>query len=182
MKALAFAMALQFEADGQGGYLYRKDQTGPALPASAAERDRHVARFGWLMLFAPVLYLLEVILLALIMQGILERAPSMPIVLFMAGAAFGSLYLLIRWLSHAPARAFAGRSPVASAIPRARKFGRVMARMTYMKILLTFGGMAVLFWLVSPDHPDRLLVSLAIPGAVGLGFALWKWRVEADLG
>ncbi len=39
----------QFEDDGKGGYLFRRNGMGPATPISAAERDRFVADFkrGW---------------------------------------------------------------------------------------------------------------------------------------
>ena len=63
---LGFAMSLQFRHDGASGWVYRRDQIGPALPATAAERARYVRWYGWITLSAVPLLLAMVIAFALI--------------------------------------------------------------------------------------------------------------------
>lgn len=180
---LGLAVAVQFKPDGRGGYLYRRDQIGPALAATAAERDRHVSRMGWMMLLGTVLYMLGIIAMAVIAQQFVDSASASagvgvggaPVT---AGIAFGGLYLFIRCASHAPARAFAGRPEVAPAQTRKQVFGTQMARMTYTRIVLIFAAMAAMLVIATLDQPGAVWLAVGMPAAIGAAFAIWKWRIE----
>lgn len=113
MTGLGFAMAMQFKPDGRGGFVYRKDQKGPPLPATREERDRYVRWYGWIVI-SSVFVLSGLIMLGATVAWKIEPNPSD------LGGAFGALifgggsmvltYLYLKWFSHAPARAFADRA------------------------------------------------------------------------
>ena len=179
---LDFAMAVQFKADGRGGYLYRKDQTGPAIPATAAERDRHVAWMGWMIVVGAVLYFGGMILMAVLADRFITSDSNSVHVagaMLMAVTALTGLYLFLRWATHAPARAFAGRPEVEPAKSRQQVFGRRMARVTYTRIAVVSAGLAVFLLIGTAGDPDVMWLAFVLPAAIGIGFAIWKRRIEA---
>jgi hypothetical protein len=112
-------MAMQFEKHGDG-YLYRANGTGPALPATAQERDRFVTRAGWSFLLHTAGFMLGVIgaaMLTAIWFPSGDEAGGFALMGGLLVAIAGLLYLSVRRSLRAPARALAGRAPVAPARP-----------------------------------------------------------------
>lgn len=180
---LGFAMALQFKPDGRGGFLYRRDQIGPALAATAAERDGYIRWMGWMVLVGAVLYFAGMVGMAMLADRLITSDSNTVGVIgavVMGVTAFTGLYLFLRWASHAPARAFTGRAELAPAIRRKDLLGKRFARLTYTRIFLGSVGLA-LFCVVGTLHvPDAIWVAVALPAAVGIGFAIWKWRIGTE--
>lgn len=188
LEGLGFAMALQFKPDGNGGWLYRKDQTGAPLPATAAERDSYVRWFGWITLSSLPLFMVAMIAMAFVFdrsfpnptnsQSILLTIPMVIIV-------FGITYGYVKYLSHAPARAFADRAPVGAATTIKQVHGNKLKGLTYPKIALNTVGLLALTGLATitadlppSDLPAAFAIALGIPLVIGVGFAIWKWRID----
>ena len=196
MEFLGFAMAVQFAPDRlmgahkrPGGWLYRKDQTGPALPVTQAERDRHVRRYGWIMLGAfPLLFglgLTFAFLAAEFLPHTLTNLQEMIWTIPGVVVALGLTYVYLKWFSHAPAREFSDRIPLAPARPLKAVYGSKTEKSSYGKIaLITLGLMALAgAALIGEDVPEgellgTLMVIMSIPLAIGLGAAWWRWRIE----
>ena len=178
---LGFPVALQFKADGKGGYLYRKDQVGPGIAATAAERDRHVRWMGWMVILSFFGLFAGVIAMAVIAEHVVTSDSNTVGVfgaMVMAVIAMGSLYLFLLWASHAPARAFAGRPEVEPAKSPKQVFGRRMARVSYTRIAGVTAGLLVFMLFAAAGDPEVTWVAVILPLAVGLGYAIWKWRIE----
>ena len=181
IESLGVATALQFKPDGKGGYLYRRDQIGPALPATAAEREAHVRRMGWMVVLGFVLYFAAVVALAAVAQrfvGDRSDTVSALVAVVMGAVSLGGVYLFLRWASHAPARAFAGRPEVAPATTRKAVFGKRFARVTYTRIVLVSAALAAFMVLAMRDQPEAWWLAVGLPAVVGAGYAIWKWRID----
>jgi len=183
MKLLGFPMALQFESSATGTILYRKDQVGPALPVTVAERDAYVGWMGWMVVLCALLYFVGIILMSVLADRFIESdSNSVGAVGAMAIglAALASLYLFLRWASHAPARAFAGRSAVEPARTRKQVFGKRMAKMSYARIAVVSTGLAVFLLFGTAGDVEIMWLAVGLPAAVGIGMAIWKWRIETE--
>lgn len=178
-----FPVAAQFKADGKGGYLYRKDQVGAAVAATAEERNRHVRRMGWMVLVGAILFFLGMILMAVLADRLIGD-PSNTVgvagALVMGVIALSGLYFFLLWASHAPARAFAGRPQVAPAQARREVFGRRIARVSYTRLFLVSAGMAAIPLFRAGSDPETMWLAAGLPVVVGIGFAIWKWRIETE--
>ncbi|TRW14241.1 hypothetical protein [Glacieibacterium frigidum] len=180
---LGFGMALQFKPDGKGGYLYRRDQIGAAIPATTAERDGYVRWMGWMVVLGFFLYFGGMIGLAWLADRFVTSdsdAVGVAGAVVMATITMGGLYLFLRWASHAPARAFAGRPEVEPGKSRKQVFGRRIGRMSYGKLFLVVAALAGALVFRTDFSVEQVALAIGLPAVVGLGFAIMKWRIEAD--
>lgn len=186
ISALGFAMALQFKPDGKGGWLYRKDQTGAPLPATAAERDGYVRWYGWIVVSSLAVLMGTMMIGALIANWInpdpTNNQGAVGAIIF-GGGAFLLTYLYLKWFSHAPARAFASRAPAGPAQTRKQVFGGRMAHgSSYTRLALTTGGLIVLGLIGLRDHPEAWWLPFVMILPIGLALAYRKWSIDREPG
>lgn len=185
IEGLGFAMAAQFQRDGKGGWLYRKDQVGAPIPTTREERNRHVRRYGWITLAALPLFMGLVIGLSMIVAGLVP-SPSDNVGavggIVLGGGSMLLTYLYLKWFSHAPAREFADRAPVGEARSRKQAFGRQVAQRSYWKmagmtLFLMAGGVYAL-----RDRPESWWLPIGLPLVIALALAWRKWSIEREPG
>ncbi len=111
--------AEQFAPHGTG-FVYRRERVGAAIPVTIAERDAMVVAFNdrapLLALFTSAVLLAPVVVAIALDQWDMERLLLLALTVVAPGLAIGAL--VRRQLFAAPARAFAGRAPVADALDR----------------------------------------------------------------
>ena len=182
------AFADQFEKYGNG-FVYRRSQKGEAIPVSAEEREQFIDEFNrnirrgyWILVAATVLILGATIFFSVLRNVDLSEGV---IVVSVLAAMIPSL-AYNRWLWTAPARALAGRTPVArersSEEVRRLRFQRI----TYGQLAgAAFAGAAMPF--IAGGRHDIFSGWNRLWLIVGGGLALFaavqafrKWRVEQD--
>jgi hypothetical protein len=182
---LRASFARQFEPDGQG-FLYRKDETGPALRINAQEQADFIAgyaralrRAGWCMVATVVL--------GGFATGFYEGVPKVWMgggmaVLMLAFVAF------TLWARRAPDRALRERIPAAPGLSKVERKRLAFARINYGA--LTIGLLAVPFALWNASRAWDILHGWGRLWIVAGGVlfvliavqAFRKWRFEAREG
>lgn len=116
-------MALQFERYGDG-FVYRANGTGPALPVTEPEIDRFVRQGGVSFLLHTATLGLAIIAAALVTTIWFPEGGEPGGMVLMGGllvAICWALYRSMLWSMFAPARALAGRPPIAPERPASER-------------------------------------------------------------
>jgi hypothetical protein len=173
----------QFEADGEGRYLYRRNQKGEPIPVSAEERERFIRQYALRirfimagMMVALFASLGLVVWWTVATQSNLSEITLTAVILGIATVAIALMY----WVRGAPARELDGRT----AVGRERSTEEMRAKISYGQLAAgaAFGLFIVLnralregvhsgsfkFWL-------GLGVLLVVVSAIQ---AFRKWRFE----
>lgn len=179
------SFARQFEPEGQG-FLYRQDQTGPAIRVNADEhRDfiegysRALRLSSWVGVVGTMLVIGGLTLAS----GIDRRAPGWAT--YAAAAIWIGLFIAWQmWARYAPARALRDRVRTAPALTRAGRKGLAMRNLSYGQ--LGIGAVAAPFMLWNASRAwdvtqgwGRLWVVAAVAVFVLVVVqAFRKWRYE----
>jgi hypothetical protein len=174
---IAAPFAGQFERTATG-YLYRRGGRGPALPLSVEEYERSTTGYGRWLIAIFIGFFAAMIGGSMILAPLFPQAEMIgPIV--MTVAIGGILYLCIRRAMYAPARALAGRTPVAPARSGDDVARPVMAKLTYDRIFSTGGSLVVVALFEVHESPPAALVCAGSGVVVIIFGCLRKWRWDA---
>lgn len=185
IEQLKTSFADQFEADGDG-FLYRKEQKGPAIRVNAGEREDFIKAYGralrysiWVIAVGTVFVIIGTVLL---WPEMLDHQWVLYVALFGMVAVAAGFQL---WSRYAPARALRDRLPAKPARSNAEITRRSLTKLTYGQ--LAIGALAAPFvvWNASRRqdvlHGGGLFWTLAGAALFALVAvqAFRKWRFEA---
>lgn len=190
--------ATQF-TEGETGLVYRRNLVGPAIPLSKAEHGAILDAFDARATLSALALILPAISTTVLLIGaILAIHVAQPekLLLWCAGLIVGSgaVSLLLQWYAfRVPARALAGRAPVADALDRnaRRALWRNPGRydqLSYRALALALVVAMQPLWNLW-HHPERfagwygavLIVTLAAIASV-LDLLWRKWRYRRSIG
>jgi len=174
--------AAQFVREGDG-FLYRRNQKGPAIAVSAEERDAFVAAFSrWMDIQMLVVLVGGIVAVVLAFVVFPLFAYPMVAITIGVGVVLGAVLIGLKLAWDAPAKALASRSVVAPALSRAEAHRVDIATSSWSEIVAQ-ALVSSLLLIEFGSHPNTepwALSGLAV-GVVGLGHAAlrayWKFRV-----
>jgi hypothetical protein len=177
----------QFEPDGKGGYLYRKNMRGPAISVTAGERDGFMDDFArsrrFLQRVLAVGILLAIVALVSVSSW-LRRDLTDGAIFPLTVAAVAIFMLAWHRIWGAPAAALEWRTPAGPALSRTAARRLAIERVSWAHL-----GLAALlipfsiFRATAARDPfvHWFWIALAIFFAAGLPLqAFRKWRVERE--
>jgi len=176
------SFAAQFARDGDG-FLYRRNQKGPAIAVSVEERDAFVAAFSRWMDIQMLVVLIGGIL-AVVLAYVIFPAADYPMEGITLGVALVMTAVLIglkrAW--DAPSRALAERPHAAPALSAAEARRRALARTSWAQIALP-GILSIYFFArYALRGEERWALAWLVIGLAGLAAtavrAYWKLRLR----
>jgi hypothetical protein len=175
----------QFEADGKGGYLYRKSLRGPAIRVSTAERDAFIDQFVRSHRFLQRALAASVLVAILVLVSAsqwLGRNLTDSAIFPLTCAAVGIFLLVWHRIWNAPAAALEWRTPVSRALSRAEARQLVVRRTSWLHLGLCalLVPFSILHAMSARDpFAHWLWIAFATLMIVGLPLqAFRKWRVD----
>lgn len=185
------SFADQFEQDGSG-FVYRRSQKGEAFRVSAEERtkfiedfDRDLRRAQWMIYIGIGLAVAGVVLFTIVSHSNFPQVAGVVAMIF--GMVPYLIYFRRAWA--APARALAGRTPIARELSRDEVHELKFRKITYGNLAAAaFGGVVIAF--AGSKSLDFHSVSTWLWAVPGVGLVLFaavqafrKWQFdEANAG
>jgi hypothetical protein len=179
----------QFEASGNGKYIYRRGQKGEAIPVTAEERDRFIQRYVrriWLILGGMMAVLAA--FWGAVFWWMVGRGNDLPNSAMYVGTGVIAVVsiALMYWIRGAPARELEGRTPVSAERSSEEMRGFYLNKTTYGQLAAVAGFGAFLIGMPFLRESDPYSLRwLDLIGGAGLILfagirALQKWRYDSE--
>ncbi|WP_028969392.1 hypothetical protein [Sphingomonas sp. URHD0057] len=175
----------QFEATGEGGYLYRRNWKAAAIPVTAEERDRFIRQYVVrIYIILSVMVVAVTVLLGVLILGTGTGAVAkVPRVQFLAGMVAISLVgtALMLWIYGSPARALQDRAAVADARSAEEVRAVILGKMSYGRLaFVALVGAASVIHTINGHWDRRWIVLPPLIVLFAAVQAFRKWRFESE--
>ena len=179
----------QFEAAGEGAFLYRRNQKSEPVPVTADERARFVHQYVrriWFILWGMMAALPAFVAL-LIWRTVATNSDLPEVTMYVGIGAIAVVSIgLMYWIRGAPARELEGRTPVGRERSKDEMQAILFRKLSYGQ-LASVAVMGAILPFTLRSHPDVFhgwgRLWLLFGGAVialAADQALRKWRFESE--